>query len=88
VCRSRDFLSKVDAMPACSDIAAINWKSVHHYRPVALEAVRELWNARPMNIALQELVMKNPRIRFDEVRSEGKLLVSMLRGWEMIKQTE
>src|SRR5215470_12331289 len=24
------------------------------------------------------------RIRFDEVRSEGKLLVSMLRGWEML----
>ena len=29
-------------------------------------------------------VMKNGGIRFDEVRSEGKLLVSMLRGWAMI----
>jgi hypothetical protein len=37
-----------------------------------------------MNTALQELVMKNRRIRFDEVRSEGKLLVSLLRGWAMI----
>jgi hypothetical protein len=37
-----------------------------------------------MNIALQELVMKNRRIRFDEVRSQGKLLVSLLRGWRMI----
>jgi hypothetical protein len=37
-----------------------------------------------MNIALQDFVMKNPRIRFDEVRSEGKLLMSLLRGWEMM----
>jgi hypothetical protein len=37
-----------------------------------------------MNMALQELVMKNSRIRFDEVRSEGKLLVSLLRSWAMI----
>jgi hypothetical protein len=53
-------------------------------RPVPLEIVREIWKARPMNMALQELVMKNRRIRFDEVRSEGKLLVSLLRGWAMI----
>jgi hypothetical protein len=37
-----------------------------------------------MNTALQELVMKNRHIRFDEVRSEGKLLVSLLRGWAII----
>jgi hypothetical protein len=37
-----------------------------------------------MSTALQELVMKNRRVRFDEVRSEGKLLVSLLRGWAMI----
>jgi hypothetical protein len=37
-----------------------------------------------MNTALQELVMKNRRIRFDEVRSEGKLLMSLLPGWAMI----
>jgi len=35
-----------------------------------------------MNTALQELVMNNPRIRFHEVRSEGKLLVSLLAGLE------
>jgi integrase len=33
-----------------------------------------------MNIALQELVMKNRSIRFDEVRTEGKLLMSMLHA--------
>jgi hypothetical protein len=37
-----------------------------------------------MNTALQTLVMNNRRIRFDEVRSDGKLLVSLLRGFEMI----
>ena len=58
--------------------------SVHQYRPVPLEVVREIWKVRPMNIALQELVMNNRRIRFDEVRTEGKLLVSLLRGWAMI----
>ena len=56
------------------------WKAVHQYRPVSLSLVRELWKTRPMNVALDKLVMKNRRIRFDEVRSEGKLLMSMLRG--------
>jgi len=37
-----------------------------------------------MNTALQELVMKNRPIRFDEVRSEEKLPVSLLQGWAMI----
>jgi hypothetical protein len=37
-----------------------------------------------MNVALDNLIMKNQRIRFDEVRTEGKLLASLLRGWEMM----
>jgi len=53
---------------------------MHQYRPVPLQVVREIWKARPMNTAVQELVMKNRPIRFDEVRSEGKLLMSLLRG--------
>jgi hypothetical protein len=57
---------------------------VHQYRPLPLQVIREIWKARPMNTALPELVMKNRRIRFDEVRSKGKLLVSVLRGWAMI----
>jgi hypothetical protein len=48
--------------------------------------VREIWKARLMNTALQELVLKNPRIRFDEVRTEGKLLVSVLAGWQMLSK--
>jgi hypothetical protein len=58
---------------------------VHQYCPVPLQVVREIWKARPTNTALQELVMKNRRIRFDEVRSGGKLLTSLLRGWKMIQ---
>jgi hypothetical protein len=45
--------------------------------------VREVWKARPVNIALDGL-MKNRRIRFDEVRSEGKALMSMLRGLRIL----
>jgi hypothetical protein len=40
-----------------------------------------------MNMALQELVMKNRRVRFDEVRTEGKLQVSLLHGWAMISKS-
>jgi hypothetical protein len=38
-----------------------------------------------MNIALQESVMKDRGIRFDEVRSEGKLLVSLLCALDLIQ---
>ena len=51
------------------------------FRPVPLATVRAIWNARPMNMALDKLVMKDRRIRFDEVRTEGKLLASLLRSW-------
>jgi hypothetical protein len=60
------------------------WNSIHQYRPVSLRAVREIWKARPMKMALDKLVMKNRRIRFDEVRTEGKLLARLLRGWRII----
>src|SRR5215831_13878888 len=36
------------------------WKSLQQYRPVSLQCVRELWKARPMIIALDELVKNNP----------------------------
>jgi hypothetical protein len=52
---------------------------------VSVQVVREIWKARPMNIALDKLVMKNRRIWFDEVRADGKLLVSLLRGWRMTR---
>jgi hypothetical protein len=57
---------------------------VRQFRPVSLEIAREIWKARPVNIALQELVMKNRGIKFYEVRSDGKLIVSLLRSWTMI----
>jgi hypothetical protein len=46
------------------------------FHPVPLKIVREIWKARPMNMALDKLVMKNRRIRFDKVRTDGKLLAS------------
>jgi len=71
-----------DRVTQCLEVR-FKWYSVHQYRPVPLQVVRGIWKARPMNMALQELVMNNRRFRFDEVRSEGKLLVSLLRGWAM-----
>jgi hypothetical protein len=58
------------------------WHGIHQYWPVSLQSARELWKART---ALSELVMKNRGIRFDEVRSEGKLLLSLLRGWRLLQ---
>jgi hypothetical protein len=57
---------------------------VTQFLPVPLALVSEIWKARPMNMALNKLVMKNRRIQFDEVRTEGKVLASLLRGWAMI----
>jgi hypothetical protein len=61
---------------------------VTQFRPVPLSLVREIWKARPMNLALDKLVMKNRGIRFDKVRTEGKLLACLLRGWAMIGMLE
>ena len=46
--------------------------------------LREIWKARPMNMVLDKLVMKNRGIRSDQVRTEGKLLAWLLRGRAMI----
>ncbi len=59
------------------------WRSVRQYRPVPLSVVKQIWKARPMDVALHEYV-KASRVRFVEVRSEGKLLMTMMRGWQMI----
>jgi hypothetical protein len=45
---------------------------------------RKLWKARPVFTGLDELVMKNRGIRFEYVRSEGKLLMSTLRGLRIL----
>ena len=68
-----------DRKTQCLEVR-FKWKAVHQYRSVSLALVRELWKARPIDAALSELVKNNRQIRFDEVRSEEKLLMSMLRG--------
>jgi hypothetical protein len=55
-----------DRATQCLEVR-FTWKNVHQYRPVPLKVVREIWKARPMNMALDTLVMKNRRIRFEEV---------------------
>jgi hypothetical protein len=72
-----------DRVTQCLEVR-FTWNAVTQFRPVPLQIVREIWKARPMNVALDKLIMKNRRIRFDEVRTEGKLLASLLRGWAML----
>jgi hypothetical protein len=72
-----------DRVTQCLEVR-FKWNAVTQFRPVPLSLVREIWKARPMNTALEKFVMKNRRIQFDEVRTEGKLLVSLLRAWELI----
>ncbi len=69
-----------DRATQCLEVR-FTWKAVTQFRPVPLALVREIWKARPMNMALDKLVMKNRRFRFDKVRTEGKLLASLLCGW-------
>src|SRR5215831_6990300 len=76
-----------DRATQCLEVR-FTWKNVHQYRPVPLWLVRKIWKAPPMNMALQESVMKNRRIRFEEVRTEGKLLMSLLRGWQTIPKPD
>jgi hypothetical protein len=68
-----------DRATQCLEVR-FTWNMVTQFRPVPLAVVREIWKARPMNVALDNLVMKSRRIRFDEVRTEGKLLASLLSG--------
>ena len=72
-----------DRATQCLEVR-FTWNAVMQFRPVPLQIVREIWKARPMNVTLDELLMKNRRIRFEKVRTEGKLLASLLRGWKMI----
>jgi len=72
-----------DRATQCLEVR-FTWNAVTQFRPVPLATVREIWKARPMNIALEKLVMNNRRIRFDEVCTERKLLASLLRMWAMM----
>jgi hypothetical protein len=37
-----------------------------------------------MYMAIDALLKKDHRVRFDYVRTEGKLLASLLRGWALM----
>jgi hypothetical protein len=41
-----------------------------------------------MNIAIDALLKKDHHVRFDYVRTERKLLASLLRGWSMVGSAE
>jgi hypothetical protein len=56
------------------------WNNGHQYWMVSLALFRELWKPRPMYLFLHGQIFPNSRIRAEYVRTEGKLLVSMLKG--------
>src|SRR5262249_45439148 len=59
---------------------AFKWHSTHQYWPVSLEQFRELWKSGPMmNAVLSQKISNQRGTRFEEVRTEGKVLASMLR---------
>jgi hypothetical protein len=41
-----------------------------------------------MNAAIDKLLKQDRRIRFDYVRTEGKMLMSLLRGWQILSLLE
>ena len=60
------------------------WNDVRQFWPVAPALFRELWRGRPMYIVLHQKILPNRRIRWAFVRTEGKLVVSMLKGLAMV----
>ena len=59
------------------------WNSVRQYSPISPQRFRELWNARPMHLTLSTMI-DSRRVREDYVRTEGKVLVTLLKGWELV----
>src|SRR5215831_6997333 len=41
-----------------------------------------------MNVAVNGRLMTNRRLRFERVRTEGKLLASLLRGWKTVDNSK
>ena len=56
-----------DRVTQCLEVR-FKWHSVHQYRPVPLELVREIWKARPMNTALPNSPSPGMTVAFIEVR--------------------
>ena len=56
------------------------WKSVHQYPAGTPQSPAQNLEGTANEYAFDEFVMKNRRIHFDEVRSDEKLLMSLLGG--------
>jgi hypothetical protein len=72
-----------DRKTQCLEVR-FRWRSIHQYRPVSLQVAREIWKAQPVFTAIDQFVMKNRQIRFEYVRGEGKVLMSLLQGLRML----
>src|SRR5262245_60523990 len=63
------------------------WNDVRQFWPIPLGLFRELWRGRPMYIVLHQKILPDRRIRWAFVRTEGKLVVSMLKGLAIVLTT-
>ena len=60
------------------------WNDVRQFWPIAPTLFRELWRGRPMYVVLHQKILPNRRIHWAFVRTEGKVIVSMLKGLAII----
>ena len=63
---------------------AFRWNDVRQFWAVSPSLFRELWRGTPRYLVLYQKIIGDRRIRWAYVRTEGKVLVSMLRGLLMI----
>jgi hypothetical protein len=60
------------------------WNDVRQFWPIPLDLFRELWRGRPMYIVPHQKMLPNRRMRWAFVRTEGKVMVSLLKGLALI----
>src|SRR5262245_42157290 len=59
---------------------AFKWNAVRQYWPVSRSLFTQLWKGRPMYLVLHEKFNREHGLQWAEVRTEKKVLVSMLRA--------
>ena len=75
------FVASLMIVQRAASKSATDGKPSTNSVPSRLDEVRRICKARPVNTALDEVVKNR---RFDEVRTEGKVLMSLMRAWELV----
>jgi len=59
------------------------WNDVRQFWPVSPAIFKELWRGQPRYLVLYQKIIGNRRMRWAYVRTEGKVLVSMLFAFHL-----